>query len=129
MRGSLSCMLSIAMHTLWGGQLLFDEDCASLFVATCFICWPSVYLLALTQSTSLSLPITCFIRWHSVYSAGSVAGYVTVTTNETVTNSTWIDTTNGSALDVERSGLYIYGSNASTELVVDSGSEEVAMRG
>ena len=60
--------------------------------------------------------------------AGSDAEYVTATTNETVTNSTWIDTTDGSALDVEHAGLYIYGGNASTELVVDSGSEEVALK-
>ena len=86
-------------------------------------------LLSVLQGTPLSLPMTCFVCWHSVYSAGFYAEYLTVTTNETVTNSTWIDTTNGSALDVERSGLYIYGSNASTELVVDSGSEEVAMTG
>ena len=64
-----------------------------------------------------------------MYFAGFDAEYLTITTNETITNSTWIDTTNGTALDVERSGLYIYGSNVSTELVVDSGSEEVAMRG
>jgi len=56
------------------------------------------------------------------------AEYLTVTTNETITNSTWVDTTDGSALDVEHSGLYIYGGNVSTELVVDSGSEEVALK-
>lgn len=61
-------------------------------------------------------------------SAGFDAEYVTVTTNETATNSTWVDTTDGSTLDAEQSGLYIYGGNASTELVVDSGSEEVALR-
>lgn len=55
------------------------------------------------------------------------AEVITSTTNETVTNSTWVDTTDGSALDVAQSGMYIYGSNASTELVVDSGSEEVAL--
>ena len=46
---------------------------------------------------------------------------------ETDTYITDNSTANATALDVQNAGLYILGGNASTELVVDSESEEVAL--
>jgi len=99
----LSHLLSFAMYDLPGCKLLWQR-------LSLFVCCHLLHLLAF------------------VYLLIFDAEYLAVTTNETITNSTWVDTTDGSALDAEHSGLYIYGGNVSTELVVDSGSEEVALK-